>query len=86
MEDFTKINTYIYHGINTGPVGTFVGVLLAAVKTTATSHLKQYYSLGHCVSSANVVAVLFFSLLCQNNREWKTSALFVRLLCRDLQY
>lgn len=69
MEGFTKINTYIYHGINTGPIGTFVGVSLAAVKTSVILHLKQYYSLGWCVSSAYVGAI-FFLLWCQNNWEW----------------
>lgn len=63
MEGFTKINTYIYHGINTGPIGTFVGVSLAAVKTTVILHLKQYYSLGWCVSSAYVGAIFFFTMV-----------------------
>lgn len=63
MEGFTKINTYIYHGINTGPIGTFVGVSLAAVKTTVILHLKQYYSLGWCVSSVYVGAIFFFTVV-----------------------
>lgn len=61
MERSTKINTYIYNEINTGPVGTFVGVLLAAlVKTTVIPHLKQYYSLAFCESCAYAGAVFFF--------------------------
>lgn len=77
MEGFTKINTYIYHGINTGPVGTFVGVSLAAVKTTAILHLKQYYSLGcwwSCVCGS------YFLRWCLNNWEWKMSILFTLIL------
>lgn len=59
MKGSTKINTYIYHEINTGPVGTSVGVLLAAVKTTVILCLKQY-SFGFCESSAYVGFLLFF--------------------------
>lgn len=64
MERSTKINTYIYNEINTGPVGTFEGVLLAAlVKTTVIPHLKQYYSLAFCESCAYAGAVFFFFTL-----------------------
>lgn len=62
MERSTKINTCIYNRINTGPVGTFVGVALATVlKTTVIPHLKQYYSLACCESC--VYAGLFFTVV-----------------------
>ena len=80
MERSTKINTYIYNEINTGPIGTFVGVLLAALaKTTVVPHLKQYYSLTFCESCAYVGAVFLFCFLlwCQNNWEWKTLRCFI---------
>lgn len=64
MERSIKINTYIYNEINTGPMGTFVGVSLAAVlKTTVIPHLKLYYSLACCESGAYAGLFLKQSIL-----------------------
>lgn len=71
-EDSGEISRCIYHGINSEPAGTLVGVLLAELKTSLQGlHLKQYHSLGHCVSPADGAAVQFFSPRRQNNWEWR---------------